>query len=121
LKQEIGKYTKVLVSCLEEGTGYTNEPLAGRKISLYNHTRGMGMKDGNEDFELVQELIGVEEAQKLIKSFGGSFIYIPKNNIIIERHQSIKQEFCNGASYNELALKYGYTKNYIRRILHKRK
>jgi Mor family transcriptional regulator len=78
------------------------------------------MNGGNEDFELIQELIGAEEAHKLVKAFGGSMIYIPKFDHI-ERHQSIKQEFCNGASYRELAVKYGYTKDYIRKIVHKRK
>jgi Mor family transcriptional regulator len=79
------------------------------------------MKSDNEDFELMQRLIGVEEAHKLVKAFGGSMVYIPKSDITIERHQSIKQEFCNGASYRDLAIKYGYTKDYIRRIVHKRK
>ena len=79
------------------------------------------MNGGNEDFELIQELIGTEYAHKLVKAFGGSTVYIPKNDIITEHHQSIKQEFCNGASYRELAVKYGYAKSYIRKIVHKKK
>jgi Mor family transcriptional regulator len=79
------------------------------------------MKSDNEDFELIRELIGVEEAHKLVKVFRGSLVYIPKSDLIIERHQSIKQEFGDGANYNELAIKYGYTKDYIRKIVHKRK
>lgn len=78
------------------------------------------MKDGNEDFELIQELIGKEEAHKLMEAFGGSSVYIPKPDLSIERHQSIKQEFCNGASYRELAVKYGYAVSHIRRIIHKK-
>jgi Mor family transcriptional regulator len=80
----------------------------------------MDMKDGNEDFELVQELIGVGEARKLAEAFGGSTIYIPKIDRVTERHQSIKQEFRNGANYRELSVKYGYTQNHIRRIVHKK-
>jgi Mor family transcriptional regulator len=79
------------------------------------------MNGGNDDFDLLKELIGDEEAHKLMKVFGGSMVYIPKNDLIIERHQSIKQEFCNGASYSELSVKYGYAKSYIRKIVHKRK
>jgi Mor family transcriptional regulator len=78
------------------------------------------MKDGNEDFELIRELIGKEGAHKLMKVFGGSTIYIPKIDHLIERHQSIRQEFGNGANYRELAVKYGYTRNHIRRIIHKK-
>jgi Mor family transcriptional regulator len=80
------------------------------------------MKDGNEDFEMVQELIGVDEAHKLMKAFGGSVIYIPKPKLgsTSELHQSIKQEFRNGANYRDLAIKYGYTQTHIRRIVHKK-
>jgi Mor family transcriptional regulator len=78
------------------------------------------MKDGNEDFELVQELIGVEAAHKLVKAFGGSVIYIPRLGITSELHHSIKQEFRNGANYRDLAVKYGYTQTHIRRIVHKK-
>jgi Mor family transcriptional regulator len=79
------------------------------------------MNGGNEDFDLLRELIGNERASKVAEALGGSTIYIPRNDIIAARYRSIKQEFCSGASYRELAVKYGYTKSHIRKIVHKRK
>jgi Mor family transcriptional regulator len=77
------------------------------------------MNGGNDDFDLLKELIGEEVLYKVIKTLGGSTIYIPKRDRVAH-HNSIKQEFCNGASYHELAIQYGYTKSYIRKIVHKR-
>jgi Mor family transcriptional regulator len=81
------------------------------------------MNGGNEDFDLLRELVGDEMASKVVEALGGSTIYIPsyKKDIATASHDSIKEEFCNGASYRELAVKYGYTKSYIREIVHKRK
>jgi Mor family transcriptional regulator len=78
------------------------------------------MNGGNEDFDLLKKLISYEEFYDVIKALGGSIIYIPRRDVIAARHKSIKQEFCNGASYSELAVKYGYTRNHIRRIVHKK-
>jgi Mor family transcriptional regulator len=79
------------------------------------------MRGGNEDFELIQELIGAEVARKLAEAFGGSSVYIPKNAAIAEHYRRIRQEFYNGATYRELAVRYGYTKSHIRRIIHRKK
>jgi Mor family transcriptional regulator len=77
------------------------------------------MNGGNDDFDILKKLIGKEELYKVIEILGGSTIYIPKRDSIGAHHNSIKQEFRNGASYHELAIKYGYTKSYIRKIVHK--
>jgi Mor family transcriptional regulator len=79
------------------------------------------MNDGNEVYEQIRELIGADGADKLMEAFGGSSIYIPNRAAIADRHRLIRHEFHGGADYRTLAIRYGYTESYIRRIVNKKK
>lgn len=62
-------------------------------------------------------LIGFENTMKLIKTFGGSEVYIPKLDSLQrdKRDAAICKEF-NGYNYRELAKKYTLSERQIREI-----
>lgn len=72
----------------------------------------------NDAFELLKELLGSELAIRVAASFAGTSLYIPKKVIISERYKAIRKEFQDGATYRQLAIKYGYTVSHIREICH---
>ncbi|MHB9292665.1 hypothetical protein Holit_01767 [Hollandina sp. SP2] len=75
----------------------------------------------NGDFALIQELIGTNEAHKLVDTFGGAILYIPINDVINQRHRYIREAFKHGKNYQDLAREYGYTTRHIREIIHGKK
>jgi Mor family transcriptional regulator len=77
------------------------------------------MKD-NETFEQLTGIVGKEAAGQVAASFAGTNLYIPKGIVTAEQHKAIQQEFRDGASYRELAIKYGYTETHIRNIIHRK-
>jgi DNA-binding response OmpR family regulator len=77
------------------------------------------MDEFNETLEQLELLIGKENAKKVVAFFEGANIYFPKRIGLNELHEQIYTELRRGASYQEMASKYGYTKSYIRKIEHK--
>ena len=73
----------------------------------------------SEDQKDIVECIGVESYYKLMQYYGGSSIYIPRPSVVDKqmRNKMIVEEFNKGASYKELALKYGLTTIWIRNIV----
>ena len=78
------------------------------------------MDEFNETLEQLELLIGKENARKVAKFFEGMNIYFPKYIGLNELHEQIYSELRRGATYQETAAKYGYTKSYIRKIEHKK-
>jgi hypothetical protein len=72
-----------------------------------------------ETLEQLELLIGKDNAKKVVDFFEGMNIYFPKRIGLYELHNQIYEELRNGASYHDAAVKYGYTKSYIRKIEHK--
>lgn len=72
--------------------------------------------DGNK--KELAKVIGLEAYKKLVKHFGGSYIYINKSDTVIknERNAEIRKKF-NGTNYAQLAQEYQLTENRIRSIL----
>jgi Mor family transcriptional regulator len=75
----------------------------------------------NETFEQLTDLVGEEAARRVAASFAGSPMYIPQNVLTVERHKAIQQEFRDGATYRELARRYGYSERHIRNIIHRKR
>ena len=73
-----------------------------------------------EVFEEIEGIIGNDNAMKIVQYFAGSNIYIPKSVVTKERHRRLRKEFKDGSNYLELGNKYGYTENYVRRIVHRK-
>lgn len=74
--------------------------------------------DLDEDQRQLAELIGLDNYQKLIKTYGGTPIYIPKADAFIRasRNEQIKADF-NGYNFRQLAFKYNLTEVQIRSIV----
>ncbi|MDR0472369.1 MAG: hypothetical protein LBH43_01680 [Treponema sp.] len=75
------------------------------------------MKDVNDDFKLLGEIVGQELALKIAEEFAGSFIYIPKNILKAQKHLEVIEGYKSGKNYRELSLMTGYSENYIRAIV----
>jgi Mor family transcriptional regulator len=82
---------------------------------------GKAMNGGNDDFDVLKELIGNEEAHKVAKAFGGANLYIPRSDVIAEIHRAIRKEYGDGATYRDLRIRYGYSESHIRYIIHKKR
>lgn len=80
----------------------------------------MSMDEFNETLEQIELLIGKENARKVVELFEGMNIYFPKRIGLNELHEQIYSELRQGATYQAMAQKYGYTKSYIRKIEHKK-
>jgi Mor family transcriptional regulator len=72
----------------------------------------------NEVFEELKDLLGNKQAEKVADYFSGSLVYFSKGIAIARKHREIKKAFLEGTGYRELALKYEYTEQHIRRIVH---
>jgi Mor family transcriptional regulator len=75
----------------------------------------------NETYEQLADLVGKEAAQRVVESFAGTNLYIPKGISTTTRHELIRKEFKEGATYRELSVKYGYTESHIRNITRREK
>jgi Mor family transcriptional regulator len=71
-------------------------------------------------FDELEDVLGVEQARHLVNNYAGSTLYIPKRPLLIQKHESIRKEFSEGAGYRELARRYGYSERNIRYIVHKK-
>lgn len=79
------------------------------------------VKDLDEDQRELAELIGIETYRRLVRTYGGTSVYIPKAESLEKavRDRQIKEEF-DGANYRELAKRYGLTEAWVRSITQER-
>ena len=73
------------------------------------------LQDLSEEQREIAELIGLEKYLKMVESFGGEAIYIPKSDGLLKtvRNRLIREDWEAGKSYRLLAKKYHLTKNTI--------
>ena len=76
------------------------------------------IEDFPEGFRDVVETIGLEAAYKLCSAAGGNYIYVPKTDSIQKRLRdlSIKNDYKNGMSIEQLCKKYNLSFNQVRAI-----
>ncbi|MCM1315144.1 MAG: hypothetical protein NC205_01060 [Prevotella sp.] len=74
------------------------------------------------DKKEIANVIGLEAYKKLVRHFGGSYIYVNKPETVVrnERNQEICKKF-NGSNYCQLAQEYQLTENRIRSILRQKR
>ena len=72
-------------------------------------------------FEELKEIVGEDAAKLFVEHYAGSNLYTPKKLILEAKRLKIIEGFKRGASYRELARRYGYTERHIRNIVHKRR
>ena len=90
--------------------GWFNEP----DLKKYHEGR-----DSLETFLRLLEMVGADGAWKLVGEYGGSQVYIPKVAIMFRpiRDNLLREEFDEGASYQDLARKYDLSVSHVRNIL----
>ena len=76
------------------------------------------LDDFTEDYRQIAECIGIDAAMKLIKSFSGCQVYVPKYETTMRpiRNRTIKAEF-DGSNYKKLACRYGLSESRTRQII----
>lgn len=76
------------------------------------------IEDFSEGFRDVVEAVGMEAAYKLCFAAGGNYIYVPKIDSIQKRLRdlSIKNDYRNGMTIDQLCKKYNLSFNQIRGI-----
>jgi len=80
------------------------------------------IEDLPEKFRDVAELLGMENAMKLVDFCGGDHVYVPKRNMILKpsKYRDIYDEYksCKDTDgYRRLSQKYDLTVNRIREIV----
>lgn len=71
----------------------------------------------NAYIRMVADKCGEDVAIRLVRSFAGEFIYIPRISGLIQlKRQCIIREF-NGRNSSDLALKYDLTERYINKVI----
>ena len=72
----------------------------------------------SKDRQQVADLIGIENYEKLIEMYGGTWLYIPKPDTFerTDRNKRILDDF-DGYNFKQLARKYGLTEVQIRTIV----
>lgn len=65
------------------------------------------------------ECLDPESIYKLMMTYGGETIFIPKIDKVLkmERNEKIKSDFNAGLSQRQLVKKYGITARYLRKLL----
>lgn len=71
-----------------------------------------------EPYKKLTSIIGLENTLKLAEEFQGTTLYFAKLDSTLKylRDEKIREEF-NGSNHKELAVKYGLTETWIRKIL----
>lgn len=79
---------------------------------------GLQLEDLDEERQQVAKLIGLDNFKKLMTTYGGVYLYIPKADKLerTERNEKIRAEF-NGYNFRALAKKYDLTEVSIRSIV----
>ena len=74
-----------------------------------------------EEYQMVAEIIGLENALRLAEKFPSMRIYIPKFDKLVRdrRDMRIRKEF-TGFNHRELARKYNMSESWIREIVKKK-
>ena len=75
-------------------------------------------EDMTEEQKMLIDTIGADCFMDLVRVYGGSYVYIPKNDNIVRSilNRNIRNDF-NGHNFKELAAKYGLTVARIRSII----
>lgn len=86
---------------------------------MLNYIEGLSIDDiKNEEQRLLAETIGIKAYISLVRMYGGSSVYVYKEDTLTKniRDEKIKGEF-NGSNYSYLAKKHNLTEQRIRAIV----
>jgi Mor family transcriptional regulator len=77
----------------------------------------MNNVENKSDLEKLEAIVGLENFFKLAEHFEGKSLYFPRKILMEKKREAIREEYRRGARFGELASKYGYTEQHIRRIV----
>ena len=82
---------------------------------------GISIKNLPTEYQVVAEIIGMENALRLAQHIGGGRIYYPKIESLLrdKRDERIRAEF-TGCNHRELARKYALTETWVREIVQRK-
>lgn len=85
---------------------------------MTNSRTKISIEDLSEDLRQVAEVIGLDLVARLVARVGGERVYIPSPGRlgVKARNRAIRNEF-TGDNHKELAVKYGLTVQWIRKIV----
>lgn len=89
---------------------------------LENISDKIAIDDLPEPYKQIARVVGVKAVLALNENFGGLALYFPKLDKILfkKRDALIRKEF-NGTNHKALAIKYGLTERWIRKIVDHKK
>lgn len=82
-------------------------------------TNAITIEDFPEEFRAIATIIGLQACIKLIRSFQGCQLYVPKLETIIRHHKyrQIHNDFNQLGNFKRVAVKYGLSESRIRQII----
>lgn len=89
--------------------------------AVYNETeilKKVSVEDFPGEYQAIVKRLGVTLALELIKERGGTNVYVPVYDCVTSaaRNRLLREDF-NGRNYQELAVKYGISEVWVRRII----
>ena len=78
---------------------------------------GMDQDERFQPYWRTVELIGEEAADRLLREFPGSYLYFPKLLLTYRVYADMYRDWENGASYREIARRYGYSESHARHTI----
>lgn len=82
----------------------------------------MRMEDiRNESMADLAELVGIEAMMKIVETYSGSVLYIPKMESVLApiRDRHIREEF-DGTNGHKLAIRYNVSDSWVLRVVNER-
>jgi Mor family transcriptional regulator len=75
-------------------------------------------KDLSEAMQEIYDCIGSESFIKLVRQYGGGFIYVATEQSIMRcsRNRQIKDMLRKGSNYKEIAKQLGLSQSWVRRL-----
>lgn len=75
----------------------------------------------NETMQELAELVGMEGMLRIVESYSGMVIYVPKLDSLLKsiRDRHIREEY-DGTNAKRLALRYGVSESWINRVANER-
>ena len=78
------------------------------------------IEDLNGDQAQLAAIIGIDAYRSVVANYAGTVIYIPTQSTLLAccRDRMIKDDYERGLSYRDIAVKWGLTTVWIRKIIH---
>ena len=80
----------------------------------------IGMEDIPESFRDIIEVVGMECFCKIVRSFGGMSLYIPREDSLLKPIRDRKIRDSKSSDYRQLCREFRLSESHVRKILRER-